>query len=278
MSTEVSAVAVKALRDRTGLPMMECKKALQDAGGDAEAAIELLRKGGAKTMASRSGRETSCGRVAVFNEPGRPSAMVELQCESAPVANLEEFRQLADDLARQLATGPGAQTAEALLSQPSPSRTGMTLAEQKDELSNRIREVFNLARLVRVEGACAGYAHHTGTVGVLLELSGENREAARDICMHVAAMRPQVLNKEDLEPAIVAKEREILMEAARKEGKPENILAKMVEGRMRNFYAECVLREQPFVKDDKKSVGKFAQESGLELKRFVHWELGKGTA
>ena len=98
---------------------------------------------------------------------------------------------------------------------------------------------------------------------------------ARDICMHVAAMRPAVVNKEELDPAVVAKEREILSEAARKEGKPENIIAKMVEGRLRNFYAECCLAEQPFVKDDKKTVGQVASEAGMKLVRYVRWELPK---
>jgi elongation factor Ts len=174
-----------------------------------------------------------------------------------------------------LATGPGAATPDDLLKQPSPMKAGVTLGEQKDDMFNRIREVFNLARIVRIDGAAGGYAHHTGTVGALIEVEGGTPEAAKDIAMHIVAQEPSAVNKEDLDPALVEKEREILTEAARKEGKPENILAKMVEGRMKNFYAAKVLAEQPFVKDDKKTVGAVAKESGMKLKRFVLWKLAK---
>ena len=121
--------------------------------------------------------------------------MVELKCESAPVTQNDEFVQLANDLAEQLATGPGAADGDELLAQTSPSKDGMTLLEQRDELFNRIREVFNVGRLVRMDGSCAAYSHNAGTVsGVLLEVEGGNEEAARDICMHIAAMRPSALD------------------------------------------------------------------------------------
>jgi elongation factor Ts len=162
-----------------------------------------------------------------------------------------------------------------LLAQPSPSKPGQTLAEVKLDMFNRIREVFNLSRIVRIDAPTGGYAHHTGSTGVLIEVEGGNADTAKEIAMHVAAMRPSAVTKEDLDPAAVDKEREILTEAARKEGKPENILAKMVEGRMKNFYADRVLSEQPFVKDDKKTVGAVAKDAAMKLKRFVLWELGK---
>jgi elongation factor Ts len=151
----------------------------------------------------------------------------------------------------------------------------MALQDQLDDLYNRIREVFKLARIVRIDTTCGSYAHHTGTSGVLLEVTGGNEELAKEISMHVAAMKPAVVAKEELDPQLVAKERDILSEAARKEGKPENIIAKMVEGRLKNFYAEKVLLEQPFVKDEKLTVGKVAKDGGLQVKRFVHWVLGK---
>lgn len=273
---EITAAAVMALRQATGLPMMECKKALQEAAGDQDAAITLLRKQGIKTQETRIGRETNCGRLALYIDPAKKTAaMIELQCESAPVASHEEFVQLANDLAKQLATGPGASTPDELLAQKSPSKPNMTLAEQKDDLFNRIREVFNLARIVRIDGDAGGYAHHTGSPAVLLEVEGSKPDVAKDIAMHIAAQNPKVLAKEDLDPAAIEKERDILSEAARKEGKPEAIIAKMIEGRMKNFYAENVLLEQPFVKDDKKSVGQMAKEAGVKLKKFVRWELGK---
>jgi elongation factor Ts len=202
--------------------------------------------------------------------------MVELKCESAPVAGSAEFIQLANDLAQQLATGPGAKTADELLDQPAPSQPGKTLRAVKDEMFNRIREVFNVGRMVRIDGTCGGYSHNSGTVsGVLVEVEGGTDEAAKDVSMHIAAMRPLAVNKEEVDPAVVAKEREILREAALAEGKPANIVDKMVEGRLKNFYAEKVLLEQAFVKDNAVTVGQYAASKGMKVKRFVHWELGK---
>lgn len=144
------------------------------------------------------------------------------------------------------------------------------------DLANKIREVFRVGRIARIDGKCGGYVHHAGkTVGVLVEVTGGTPEAAKDVCIQIASMNPEVLAKEDLDQALVAKEREILSEAARKEGKPEAIIGKMVEGRLRNFFAEKVLLEQPFVKDDKRTVGKFAQDSGMKVLRYIHWVLGK---
>ena len=273
---EITAAAVKSLRDRTGLPMMECKRALQETGGDEDAAVEKLRKQGRKTMETRAGRETSAGRIAVYCDADKVGAMVELLCESAPVAGSPDFVALANDLVKQLATGPGAATADELLVQPSPSKKGSTLREQLDDLSMRIREVFKVGRIVRIDSGCGGYAHHTGTSGVLLEATGGNESLAKDISMHVAAMRPLAASVDDLDPTVVQKEREILAAAAKAEGKPEKIIDKMVEGRLRNYFAEQVLAEQPFVKDDSKTVGQIAKEGGMKISRFVHWELGKG--
>lgn len=273
---EISAAVVKSLRERTGLPMMDCKRALEEAGGDQEKAIEALRKAGAKTMEKRAGRETSFGRVAVLSSlnPGI-GAIVELRCESAPVAGHEEFVELAHDLAKQLATGPGAATPEALLAQPTPNKKGGTLKAQFDDLNHRIREVFVLARIARIDAPCGGYVHHNGNVGVLLQVEGGTGELAKDICMHIAALRPPVVSREELDASLVAKEREILGEAARREGKPEKIIEKMVEGRMKNFYAEKVLLDQPFVKDDSQTVGQVAKAAGMKIVRFIHWEVGK---
>jgi len=275
----ITAAAVKSLRERTGLPMMDCKKALEEAGGDEDAAIETLRKKGAAKFTERQSRETAFGRIAVHAslKPG-VGAMVELKCESAPMTKQEDFVRLADDLAKQLATGPGAATADELLAQPSPSDPSKTLADIRDDAFNRMREVFNVGRMVRIDGPCGGYSHNAGTIaGVLVEAEGGNEELLKDIAMHIAAMRPMALTVEELDPAVVAKEKEILTEASRAEGKPVNIIEKMVIGRMRNFYAERVLLEQPFVKDDKQSVGKVAKAAGAKLKRFVHWILGEQT-
>ncbi len=275
--TQVSAAMVKSLRDKTSLPMGKCKEALQATGGDEQAAIEWLRKDNIKVQEGRAGRETAFGRMGLYTDWEKGvGALVELLCESAPVAKNDEFVALANDMAKQLATGKGAKTADELLDQPSPSAPGTTLRDKLSDMTNRIREVFKVGRIARIDGKCAGYVHHAGkTVGVLIEVTGGKPEVAKDICMHIAAMRPQVLSKEDLNAAEVEKEREILSEAARNEGKPENIIGKMVEGRLRNFFAERVLLEQPFVKDDKKTVGKVAEENGMKIIRYIHWELGK---
>ncbi len=269
----ITAAAVKSLRDKTQLPMMECKRALEESGGDEDAAIEALRKKGAKTMAKRADRETAFGRMGIFAS-STAGAMVELQCESAPVTKHEDFIALADGLAEQFANGPGAATADELLDQPFPGKEG-TLRDAKDDLFNRIREVFNIGRMKRYESGCGAYCHNSGTVsGVLLAVEGGNDEAAKNISMHIAAMRPDALTTDDLDPIQVDKERGILREAALKEGKPEKIVDKMVEGRLRNYFADRVLMEQAYVKDDKLTVGKYAESQSMKLSGFVLWELG----
>src|SRR5262245_28194511 len=276
---EITAAMVMKLRDETGLPMMECKKALQETGGDFELAKQKARESGKKIMALRQDRSTDEGRLAAYATIKPPvGAMIELQVESAPVAKHEDVVALANDLAKQLATGPGAKTPEELWKQPAPSRKGTTLQQWKDEIEGKMREVIRLTRIHRVNAPAGGYVHHDAKSGVLLEVEGGNDELARNIAMHATAMKPKSTGKEDLDPALVKKEREILTEQARKEGKPDNIIEKMIEGRMRNFYAEHVLSEQPFVKDDKTTVGKLAESGGMKLVKFVRWQLGEEPA
>ena len=230
---EITASTVKELREKTGLPMMDCKQALTAANGDIEKAIQELRIRGKKVQEKQAGRSTSTGRIAVFSEidPG-VGALIDIRCESAPVANNEQFIGLANDLAQQLAKGPGAATPDELLNQPSPSHKGLTLRQQFDDLNNRIREKFVLERILRVNGPTAGYAHFNGAIAVLLQVENATAaaELARDICMHAAAMRPTVLRKDDLDPALVAKERDVLdqamtQEAEKIKAEAERILA-----------------------------------------------------
>jgi elongation factor Ts len=274
---EITAALVRQLREETGLPMMDCKQALTETSGDKEAAKDLLRKKGLKIQEGRGGRETSFGRFGIYAGLDKKSGgIVELKCESAPVAGSEEFIRLANALAQQLATGPGAKTADELLDQASPAHPGKTLREAKDDMFNRIREVFNVGRLARLDGPTGGYCHNAGTVsGVLVQVEGGTDEAAKDVSMHVAAMRPLAVNTSELDPVVVERERGVLREQALAEGKPANIVDKMVEGRLKNFYAERVLLEQPFVKENSLTVGKYAESKGMKVKRFVHWELGK---
>ena len=273
---EITAAMVMKLRDETSLPMMDCKKALQESGGDFEKAKQALREKGIKLMGMRADRPTEEGRIAVYTSlnPG-VGAIIELQVESAPVAKHEDIVALANDLAKQLATGPGAKTPEELWGQPAPSRKGTTLQNWKDEIEGKMREVLRLARVERWNTASGGYVHHDAKSGVLLEVEGGNDELAKGVAMHIAAMRPKATTTAELDKALVDKERAILTEQAKKEGKPDNIIEKMIEGRMRNFYAENVLSEQPFVKDDKQSVGKVAAAGGMKLKKFVRWQLGE---
>ena len=278
----VTAAAVMALREKTGLPMMECKKALTECGGDTEQAVEWLRKQGVKTQAMRADRETSMGRLAVYTDLEKGvGALVELKCESAPVAGSPDFKDFVNDIAKTLALGPGASSPEELLSQKSQAHPDKTLGEIKDDLFNRMREVFELFRICRIDAPCGGYAHHDGSKAALVEVTGETAgpqaaEVAKDVAMHVVALSPKAIVKEDLDQSIVDKEREILTEAAKQEGKPENIIQKMIDGRLRNFFSQCVLLEQPFVKDDKQSVGKLLKSVGLSVKRMEHWKIGSG--
>ncbi|MEC9094503.1 MAG: translation elongation factor Ts [Planctomycetota bacterium] len=275
----VTATAVKALRERTGLPMMECKKALGETDGDENAAVEWLRARGQQVAEKRADRETAFGRFGIYcgvdNDSG---AMVEFKCESAPVTQNEEFIQLANDLAEALAKNADVEgDCEKLMALDCPSNPGTSLGAIKDDLFNRIREVFNVGRMVRIEGATAGYSHNSSTVaGVLLGVEGGSDEVGRDIAMHVAAMNPSALSVDELDADVVTAEKNVLREAAIAEGKPENIVDKMVEGRMKNFYAERVLLEQTFVKaENKETVGEFAKSNGMLVKQFSHMVLGE---
>lgn len=270
---EVTAQAVGGLRDRTGLPMMECKSALIEAGGDEEKAIELMRKRGLQAASKRAGRETTEGRIASFVGP-KCGTLVELRCESAPVASNDEFRGLASDLAETLAGAAGVSDPEALLRLK--DKAGQPLQERFDTTLNRMRENIVLARLLRWEGVTGSYVHHDGKQAALIEV---DRVPSRDgllkeLCMHIVSARPMALKPDELDAALVAKEREILTEQARASGKPEAVIEKMVEGRMRSFYAERVLLEQPFALDASKTVGVVAKEAGVAVGRFVRWDLG----
>jgi elongation factor Ts len=274
---DISASQVKAFRDKTGLPMMDCKRALAETNGDEEKALEILRKAGAKTMAGRTDRETESGRIAIFTDTKcQVSAMVELLCESAPVSNTEEFIILVNGLAEQLATGPGAKTPDELLAQPFPGKSGVTLKQFYDDLVNKIREVFRLPRIVRVEGYCGAYVHHNAAVGVLLPIEGTNINLAKDISMHVASMKPQALSEKDIDPAVVEKERKFVVEQVKTQNanKPDNIIEKIVDGKMKSFFAERTLLGQQFVKDSTKTVAQVCDEGKIKIKEMIHWVLG----
>lgn len=275
---EISAKAVKDLRDKTNLPMMEVKKALIEAGGDEEKAIEILRQNVGKVMLKRAENATSEGLVRVLvSDDGKTGAMVELQCESAPVAKADDFVFLADQAVKQLLNGPGASTPEELLAQPAPDRAGATLQSVLDDVVNKIREKIVVARVMRVSGPVGGYVHHDGKTGVLVIAEGDNATAAvlRDVAMHVAALRPSVTHPEELDASVVQAERDRLTAEALASGKPANIVEKIVDGRMKTFFGEQgVLTYQMFAKDDSKTVSQALAETGLKAKQFVRWLLG----
>jgi elongation factor Ts len=275
---EISAKTVMALREKTGLPMMECKKALKEAEGDEGRAVEILKSQYGKVMEKRALNPTEEGRIFVkVAEDGSAGVMVEMQCESAPVAGNEEFNELGNALATQLLAGPGAATPEELLAQPYPGKSGLTLQQEFEDIVNRIREKIVVARVVRVDGPVGSYTHHDGKTAVLFQAEGQGGgDTLRDVAMHIAALKPVVTNVEELDPQVVKQERDRLVEEAKATGKPDNIIDKIVDGRMKVFYRDDagVLVEQPFAKDDSKSVSQVLAEKGLKAKGFTLWVLG----
>lgn len=274
---EITAQAVKELRDKTNLPMMEVKKALVEANGDEKAAIEILKRNFAKIQIKRAENATSEGviRIAVKDD-GSQAAMIELQCESAPVAKADDFVFLAEQCAKQLLNGPGASTPEELLKQPCPDKPGQKLQDIYEDVVNKIREKIVLARVLRVNGPVGGYVHHDGKTGVLVQGTGAKAAPVlKDVAMHVAALKPLVTHPDELNPDDVKKEKDRLTQEAASTGKPANIIEKMVEGRMKTYYAENgVLTYQLFAKDDSKTVSQALAESGLKADKFTRWILG----
>lgn len=274
----ISAAAVKALREKTDLPMMECKQALVEAEGDEARAIEILKEKAGRAIAKRQDNVTAEGRVFLLRkDDGSEAAMVEVQCESEPVAKGENMSQFGEQLVKQLLEGPGAETPEELLSQPAPADSDRTLKDLYDDMLNKIREKIVVNRVARVKGPVGGYVHHDGKTGVLFQASGENGddEILRDVAMHIAALRPTVVTEDQLDEAEVQKERERLTQEAKATGKPENIISKIVDGRMKNFYVEQgVLVLQPFAKDDSKTVSQALAEKGFTPVAFHRWVIG----
>lgn len=278
----ISAADVKALRDRTNLPMMECKAALTEASGDMEKAVEILRKKHKDAADKRTARETAEGRVVTaIDTAAQVGVILDMRCESAPVAKSELFVQLCNDLARQIAQkNPG--SVEELLTQPCVGEPTKTVTERINEVIGAIRENMKPARFARLSGGAMGsYTHHDGSVGVLLQVEGANADTQllRDICMHITARPHLAVRREDVTAAMLAKEKEIALAQMaadpKMKDKPANILEKIVEGKMNTWFADNVLLEQPFVKDDSKKIGDLLKSAGLKLVRFVRYRVGE---
>jgi elongation factor Ts len=282
MST-ISAAAVKTLRDRTNAPMMECKSALAEASGDMEKAVEILRKKSKGVVDKRVANTTAEGRIGVHVDPAQQvGAIVEVLCESAPVAKSDPFVQLTTDLARHVALKGGGST-EAILASPLADNPKKTVKERIDDVIGLIRENMRLGRVTQLKGLLGHYVHHDGSVGVLLACEGKQADPQllRDVCMHITAKCPLAARAEDIDPAVLEKEKEIarsqIAADPKNASKPANILEKIAEGKIKTWLAENVLLEQPFVKDDSKTVGQLLAAAGLKLNRYVRYRVGEGS-
>lgn len=273
---EITAAMVKELREKTDLPMMDCKKALNETGGDMNAAIDLLRKKGAAAAEKKAGRETAEGRVAVHVDREKGvGAIAEVLCETAPTSNNPVFQEMVAKIARHAALS-GTTDPEAILDEKFVDDPGMTIRDIMTEVINKIRENMKINRLVRAEGRLGHYVHHDGRVAVLLQVEGEGEDAVlADLCMHITAMMPRALDRQSIPAEDVAREKEIVREQIIASGKPENLVEKISEGKMNRWFSERVLLEQPFVKDDKKSVGDVAKEAGFKLTGFTRLKVGQ---
>lgn len=266
---DISASLVKELRERTGLGMMECKKALVEASGDIELAIENLRKSSGMKAAKKAGRTSAEGVVAVkASEDGRFAMLVEVNSETDFVARDDNFLGFVAEVTD--AAFAARQTDVSALMQGD-------LEARRQGLVQKIGENINVRRIAVAEGDVVGtYVHSNQKIGVLVALQGGNLEVARDIAMHVAAVNPQFIAREDVSEEVIAKEREIYSAQAAQSGKPADIVAKMVEGRISKFLAEISLLEQPFVKDPDTKVSKLLQQAGGKMVAMIRYEVGEG--
>ncbi len=266
---EITAKQVQALRAKTDLAMMDCKKALVEAEGDEVKAVELLRQKFADKMASRSDKETANGRIGVFAD-SQGAALCELRCETDFVATNDDFRSYADGLAEHcLKSG----TTEVEEFKNSKMENGQSVSEFLVDAFGKMKENLELRRLTKLPGAGACYVHHNGKIGSVIVCDKDPGEAGRSVCMHIASTQVIMgLGREDVDPAAAEEARKAAAEEAT--GKPEPIIEKIVAGKMDKWYSERVLSEQAFVMDDKKSVGDFGKENGFVITAFAKFEVG----
>jgi elongation factor Ts len=271
----ITASMVKELRERTGAGMMECKKALTEAGGDIETAIENMRKSGQAKAAKKAGRTAADG-VIVIVQDGATAVMVEVNCETDFVAKDENFRSFSDAVAGRVLNS-GVADVEALMALPLHEGEDTTIEEARQALVSKIGENMTVRRFVRMDakGAIASYLHGV-RIGVLIDVSGGDEALGRDLAMHIAASNPVCVEESQVPADMLAKEREITEAQARDSGKPDNIIEKMIEGRMRKYLGEITLVGQPFVKDPDTKVGKLLQTQGASVNGFTRFEVGEG--
>lgn len=270
----ISAADIKKLREATGAGMTDCKNALVENDGDYDKAVEFLRIKGLKGVAKREGRAASNGLVIVKADGAGKATMLELNCETDFVAKGERFIALAEQVVAAAAAA-GANDPKDI------TVDGKDLQVVLDDANATLGEKIEVRRVVTLEGAYVGtYLHKTNPdlppqLGVLVQLTGENADVAKDVAQHVAAFAPQFTTREEVSEEAVAKEREIARATAIEEGKPEAALDKIVEGRVTGFFKEAVLVEQAFAKDNKKTVGKVLEEAGVGVVRFARFKVGQ---
>ena len=274
----VTASQVKELREKTGAGMMDCKKVLTETNGDEEKAIELLRERGITKAAKKSDRIAAEGLVETYiSEDGKVGVVVEVNAETDFVARNEEFRNFVADVAKQVAKENPANV-EALLEEKSIVEPDKTVKEVLTNKIATIGENMSIRRFERFEtnNLLESYIHGEGKIAVLVEMENATPELAKDICLQIAAARPEYLTREDVPEARLAKEMEILKAQAMNEGKPEAIAEKIVQGRLGKFYSAICLVEQEFVKDPDIKVGKLVESKGAKIIRFARFEKGEG--
>jgi len=264
----ISASMVKELRERTGLGMMECKKALVEADGDIDKAIDDLRKSSGMKAAKKAGRTAAEGIVAIkVADDNSYGVMVEVNSETDFVARDDGFLAFVNQVVEKAFSEK--QTDAAALA--------ASMEDTRQALVQKIGENINVRRVELIEAPLVGvYVHSNNRIAVLVALTAGNTEVAKDIAMHVAAVNPQVVKPEDMPEEVVAKEKEIFVAQARESGKPEEIIEKMISGRINKFLSESSLVNQPFVKDPEIKVGKLVKDAGGDVQSFVRFEVGEG--
>lgn len=267
----ITAAMVKELRERTGLGMMDCKKALTDTDGDMEAAIESLRKSSALKAAKKSGRTTADGLLGIrVADDGRRAALVEVNIETDFAAKNEKFVAFVAEVLEAFFAA-GSEDVAAVMSGELDAKRETLVQEIGENISVRRASSFSTA-----DGYITSYLHSDNRKAVLVELDKEDEALGRDIAMHITAISPMVVTSAEVPETVLAKEREIYTSQAADSGKPAEIVAKMVEGRVRKFLAEVSLVDQPFVKDANVKVGQLLKDKGNACRRFVRYEVGEG--
>ena len=273
-----TAADVKRLREQTGAGMMDCKNALDEAGGDLEAAVELLRLKGAKDVNKRATRTAANGLVAAELDGTSAGVLVELNCETDFVAKTDLFQQVAGQIAKVACE---AKAADRLTLLTTEARPGTTVEQLIEEASASLKEKLELGRYARFEGGyVASYLHRSDaalppTLGVLIQLDQDQAEVAKDLAQQVAAMRPLYTKREDVPADVVEKERRIAEQITRDEGKPEQAIPKIVDGRLNAYFKDVVLTEQPSVKDPKQTVKSVLAAGQVNVKAFARFRVGQ---